>query len=121
MITPLKIGAYSVTVEAHGFKKEIRPGVTLQVQDRVRVDFALQVGSVSEAIEVQADAAVVQTDSSALGDVIGSRQITDLPLNGRDYTQLATLLRAWRRSARTVGASTDPLPRPTEMREAHLP
>ena len=91
VITPLKIGAYSVTVEAHGFKKEIRPGVTLQVQDRVRVDFALQVGSVSEAIEVQADAAVVQTDSSALGDVIGSRQITDLPLNGRDYTQLATL------------------------------
>ena len=91
IVTPLKIGKYSIAVEAQGFKKETRSGVTLQVQDRVRVDFALQVGSVSEAIDVAADVAVVQTESSALGDVVGSRQITDLPLNGRDYTQLATL------------------------------
>ncbi|HYM06897.1 MAG TPA: TonB-dependent receptor, partial [Terriglobales bacterium] len=63
----------------------------LQVQDRLRVDFTLQVGSVSEAVNVEAEVPVVQTESSALGDVIGSRQITDLPLNGRDYTQLATL------------------------------
>jgi hypothetical protein len=91
VITPLKIGAYSITVEAQGFKKETRSGVTLQVQDRVRVDFNLEVGSVSETIDVSTEVPVVQTESSALGDVIGSRQITDLPLNGRDYTQLATL------------------------------
>jgi hypothetical protein len=91
VLTPLKIGNYAVAVEAQGFKKETRGGVVLQVQDRVRVDFALQIGSISEAISIEADVPVVQTESSSLGDVIASRQITDLPLNGRDYTQLATL------------------------------
>ncbi|MFN7998516.1 MAG: TonB-dependent receptor [Bryobacteraceae bacterium] len=91
IITPLKIGKYSVSVEAPGFKREMRSGILLQVQDRVRVDFTLQVGSLSEAVNIEAETPVVQTDTSALGDVIASRQITDLPLNGRDYTQLATL------------------------------
>ncbi len=91
VITPLKIGNYAVTVEAQGFKRETRAGIVLQVQDRVRVDFTLQVGSLNEAVNIEADVPVVQTESSSLGDVIGSRQITDLPLNGRDYTQLATL------------------------------
>jgi len=50
VLTPLKIGNYAVAVEAQGFKKETRGGVVLQVQDRVRVDFALQIGSISEAI-----------------------------------------------------------------------
>jgi hypothetical protein len=91
VITPLKIGGYTVAVEAQGFKRETRSGIVLQVQDRIRVDFSLEVGSISEAVDVHAQAPVVQTESSSLGDVIGSRQITDLPLNGRDYTQLATL------------------------------
>lgn len=91
VITPLKIGNYAVTVEAQGFKRETRAGIVLQVQDRLRVDFTLQVGSLNEAVNIEADVPVVQTESSSLGDVIGSRQITDLPLNGRDYTQLATL------------------------------
>jgi len=91
VITPLKIGEYSVAVEAQGFKAETRGRVLLQVQDRVRVDFTLQVGAVTEAVNIEAEVPVVQTESSALGDVIGSRQISDLPLNGRDYTQLATL------------------------------
>lgn len=89
--TPLRIGTYSVSVEAHGFKTEKRTGIVLQVQDRLRVDFTLQVGSVNEVVNVQAATPVVDTDTSALGDVIASQQITDLPLNGRDYTQLATL------------------------------
>ncbi len=91
VLTPLRIGTYSVAVEAQGFKKETRGGIVLQVQDRVRVDFALQVGALTEAVNIEAEVPVVQTESSSLGDVIGSRQITDLPLNGRDYTQLATL------------------------------
>ena len=89
--TPLRIGSYSVTVEAPGFKTEKRTGIVLQVQDRLRVDFTLQIGSVNETVTVQAPTPVVDTESSALGDVIASKQITDLPLNGRDYTQLATL------------------------------
>jgi hypothetical protein len=91
VITPLRIGNYAVAVEAQGFKRETRAGVVLQVQDRVRVDFTLQVGALTEAVNIEAAVPVVQTESSALGDVIESRQITDLPLNGRDYTQLATL------------------------------
>ena len=91
VITPLKIGDYSVSVEAQGFKLETRSGVILQVQDRLRVDFNLQVGAMTEAVNIAAEVPLVQTESSALGNVIGSRQITELPLNGRDYTQLATL------------------------------
>jgi hypothetical protein len=91
VVTPLKIGGYVVAVATQGFKKQTHSGIVLQVQDRVRVDFTLEVGSVTEAINIQAEAPLVQSESSALGNVIGSRQITDLPLNGRDYTQLATL------------------------------
>ena len=89
--TPLRIGNYSITVEAHGFKTEKRIGIVLQVQDRLRVDFALEVGSVNETVNVEAAAPVIDTESSAIGSVIASQQITNLPLNGRDYTQLATL------------------------------
>ena len=54
--TPLRIGNYSVTVEAHGFKTETRTGIVLQVQDRLRVDFTLQIGSVNETVTVEAAA-----------------------------------------------------------------
>jgi len=89
--TPLRIGNYSASVEVKGFKTETRGGILLQVQDRIRVDFTLQVGSVNEAVNVHETVPVVEQESSALGDVVSSEQITDLPLNGRDYTQLATL------------------------------
>ena len=91
VVTPLRIGNYSVAVEASGFKKETHSGIVLQVQDRLRVDFTMQVGSVNETVNVEEAVPVVQTESSALGDVVASQQITDMPLNGRDYTQLATL------------------------------
>ena len=90
-MTPLRIGNYSVAVEAPGFKTETHSGIVLQVQDRVRVDFTMQVGAVSDTVSVQESTPVIQTETSALGDVVASQQITDMPLNGRDYTQLATL------------------------------
>jgi len=89
--TPLKIGNYTVGVEAQGFKAVTRTGIVLNVQDRVRVDFTLQVGSVNEQMTVDDAAPLLQSESSALGTVIQSQQITDLPLNGRDYAQLAVL------------------------------
>jgi hypothetical protein len=91
VLTPLKIGNYAVSVESQGFKTQTRSGITLQIQDRLRIDFTLEVGAVTEQVSVVADASLVQTETSSLGDVIASKQITDLPLNGRDYTQLATL------------------------------
>jgi outer membrane receptor protein involved in Fe transport len=89
--TPLKIGNYSVAVEVQGFKEIKRTGIVLQVQDRLRVDFTMQVGSVAEQVTVTGAPPLLQSESSALGDVIESKQIADLPLNGRDYTQLAAL------------------------------
>ncbi|HEV8038574.1 MAG TPA: TonB-dependent receptor [Bryobacteraceae bacterium] len=91
VVTPLRIGNYTVAVEAPGFKTETHSGIVLQVQDRLRVDFTMQVGAVSDAVNVQESVPVIQTESSSLGDVVASQQITDMPLNGRDYTQLATL------------------------------
>jgi hypothetical protein len=89
--TPLKIGNYTVSVAVQGFKEVTRAGIVLNVQDRLRVDFALQVGSVNEQVTVNEAAPLLQTESSALGQVIGGKQIVELPLNGRDYTQLAAL------------------------------
>ncbi len=88
---PLHVGNYSVTAEARGFKTAKRDNVTLQVQDRLRIDFDMQVGQVNESIVVSSEAPPIQTDTSSLGQVISSRVITELPLNGRDYIQLATL------------------------------
>jgi outer membrane receptor protein involved in Fe transport len=91
VVTPLRIGNYSVSVEDQGFKTETRNNIVLQVQDRLRVDFALQVGSVHEQVVVDSAPPMLQLDSSELGQVIDSQQIQDLPLNGRDYTQLVSL------------------------------
>jgi hypothetical protein len=61
------------------------------VQDRLRLDFAMAVGSVSENVEVTAETPTIQTDTSSLGEVVSTKEMTQLPLNGRDYIQLATL------------------------------
>jgi len=89
--TPLKIGNYTVGVAAQGFKEVTRTGIVLNVQDRLRVDFTLQVGSVNEQMTVNDAAPLLQSESSALGSVVESQQIAELPLNGRDYTQLVAL------------------------------
>src|SRR5713226_8641558 len=89
VVTPLAIGRYSVTVEAAGFKKSVRTDITVNVQDRVRVDIALEVGAVTDTVEVAAAAPLLQTDTSYLGQVVESQRIVDLPLNGRYFTRLA--------------------------------
>src|SRR5262249_35699211 len=89
--TPLRIGTYSVSVDAQGFKKETRSEIVLRVQDRLRVDFKLEVGTIAEAVVVSGEAALVQAETSSMGEVIDSRQIEALPLNGRNYLDLATL------------------------------
>jgi len=88
---PLRPGNYKVSAEAPGFRTETRTTLTVRVQDRLRVDFDMTVGSVSDNVLVTAETPTIQTDTSSLGQVIGSSQITELPLNGRDYIQLATL------------------------------
>ena len=85
------IGTYELSATARGFKTAIRPGILLQVGDRVRVDFALALGVAEQKIEVLGEAPLVQADASGLGQVIENRRIQELPLNGRSAIALAIL------------------------------
>jgi hypothetical protein len=91
VIAPLQIGRYSLSVESTGFRKEVRKDIVLNVQETMRVDFSLQVGSVSETMEVSGETPLLETESASLGDVVTSQQVELLPLNGRRYTDLAEL------------------------------
>jgi hypothetical protein len=87
----IEVGSYSVTVQSAGFKSETRTNVAVQINEKVRVDFSLQVGNISERIEVTSDAAQLKTDESSLGNVIDQRRIVELPVNGRNVGNLAVL------------------------------
>src|SRR5437899_2779466 len=88
----LPVGDYRVEAELSGFKKEVRSGVTLVVDQVARIDFTLKVGAASEVVEVTGSAPLVQTDNSSLGAVIEDRKVVDLPLNGRDFSALTYLV-----------------------------
>ena len=88
---PLKIGHYTVTVERQGFKKAIAGPVELNIQDRVSVDLKLEPGKATETVTVNAEGTQLETETSDLGQVVDSRRINALPLNGRNYAQLALL------------------------------
>jgi hypothetical protein len=87
----VKVGRYTVTVEAVGFTKFTTTDVTVDVNARQRVDMALEVGAITETVEVTGVAAVLETDSSEHSQVINTRQVVELPLNGRSYADLALL------------------------------
>ena len=81
---PLQVGSYTVTVEAQGFSKMIQ-NVSLDVDQHARMDFALKPGAVNESVTVEANAAMLDTQSAAIGNVRTTQAINDLPLNGRDF------------------------------------
>jgi Carboxypeptidase regulatory-like domain/TonB dependent receptor-like, beta-barrel len=89
--SPLKIGTYTVTVEKQGFKKEVAGPVQVNIQDRVAVDLKLQPGAATELMTVTSESAQLETETSELGQVVDSHRINALPLNGRNYAQLALL------------------------------
>ena len=91
VIPSLRPGEYSVTAESAGFSKIVRTGVTLQVAQVARIDITLQPGAVSETVEVVGATSLLDTDTSSRGLVIDQKKIVELPLNGRDYNQLALL------------------------------
>ncbi|MFN7925623.1 MAG: carboxypeptidase regulatory-like domain-containing protein [Bryobacteraceae bacterium] len=91
VLPSLKPGVYRVTVSHSGFKKQVQSGVTLQVNQTARLDLVLQVGDVSEQVTVSAEASLLETETSSRGAVIDQRKMVELPLNGRDYNQLALL------------------------------
>ncbi len=87
----VKVGHYTVSVEAAGFRKASDANVSVVVNARQRVDFTLQVGEVTQTLDVSGAAAAVDTDSSERGQVIGTQPIVELPLNGRNFSDLALL------------------------------
>src|SRR5205807_9711607 len=87
----LEIGTYKVTATKQGFQTVTQENVVLQTSDRLRVDLTLPPGNVSGVVTVTAGAPLVETESSDRGSVITGREVTELPLSGRNFTQLATL------------------------------
>jgi hypothetical protein len=87
---PIKIGAYTISVEAAGFRKSTTH-VTVNVQDQARADFQLVAGAATETVDVTAAAPQLQTQDASVGTLATSQQVNDLPLNGRNYTFLAQL------------------------------
>ena len=88
---PLRVGRYTVTVEQAGFKRAVSSPVDLQVQQRIAVNIDLQVGQISESITVTSATPLLETETSELGQVVDSRRVANLPLNGRNFAQLALL------------------------------
>ena len=84
-------GLYDVKAARQGFQSEIHTGIQLQVQQTARIDFKLNVGSVTEAVEVSGGAPMLNTENATIGTVIEQKRIEDLPLNGRSFISLIAL------------------------------
>jgi hypothetical protein len=102
LLTNLPVGPYQIEVSKEGFTKYVQSGIVLQVNSNPTIDAALKVGSVSEQVVVQADAAMVETHSTGVGQVVDEKRVVDLPLNGRNAAQLIFLA-----GAATTGLTGD--------------
>ncbi len=90
-IPSLPVGAYEVTAEKMGFRREVRRGVDLAVGQEAEINLILQVGSVEQQVTVTADAPLVNTTLASTSGLINQAQVKDLPLNGRSFDQLIML------------------------------
>jgi len=91
VLVELPIGHYQVEVQAKGFRTYLQHGVSLDVNETATVDVHLKLGAETQQIEVSADAALVQSTGSSLGQTVMEREILDLPLDGRNFSQLGLL------------------------------
>jgi hypothetical protein len=112
-------GIYRANVTRDGFNSIVKGDIELHVQDEVSLNFMLQVGSVSESITVESGTPIVQLSSSTISGVVAQRDIVELPLNGRDWTQLATL-QPGVQSVGSIQANTGAHDRPTRGYGAQL-
>ena len=88
---PLSVGQYRVEAMAQGFKKAVRSGLTLELNQTAVVDLVLEVGETAERVEVVADASQLETTTATMGQVVNNRQIRELPLNTRNVYSLVFL------------------------------
>jgi hypothetical protein len=100
----IEIGEYTVRAEAEGFRTQTVSGLKVETQQKARVDFVLQIGAVTESVEVVASGAVLETESAAVGQVIENKRVADLPLNGRNLIHLAAMVPGVQYGSRSGGA-----------------
>ena len=91
-IPALDVGVYQVVVEKTGFRRGIVDQIRLEVQLITRVDFILQLGQLAEEVRVTANPGSLQTEQSSIGTLLESKMVAEIPLNGRNFLQLQTLL-----------------------------
>ena len=91
-IFPLNPGTYKVSASATGFKTQVQPEVILEVASNVKVDFALELGNVTEAVEVSGAAPILQTQDATVGGTVTGTELDRMPVNGRNYTRLILLM-----------------------------
>src|ERR1700674_1189874 len=91
VLIELPIGHYQLEVQAKGFQKYLQQGISLDVNETAMVSIHLKLGAETQQVEVSADAAVVQSTVSSLGQTVMEREILDLPLDGRNFSQLGLL------------------------------
>jgi hypothetical protein len=91
VLVELPVGHYELQVEAKGFRKYIQQGIILDVNETATIPVHLAVGAESQVLEVNADALLIQGTVTSLGKTVTEREVLDLPLNGRNFTQLGLL------------------------------
>lgn len=91
LLLSLRPGAYNVTAELSGFKRSIRPGLVVQLGQKIQLDFQLEIGGLSEAVTVSGSTPLVHTANAEVSQVVTNEQVVQLPLNGRQFLQLALL------------------------------
>jgi hypothetical protein len=91
-ISDLQPTVYEVFFDKSGFKQLIEKNLKLEVGQTARLDAQLQIGAVMQRVEVEAEVPLLNTETSSRGDVITSRELTEMPLNGRDFNDLAFLV-----------------------------
>jgi Carboxypeptidase regulatory-like domain len=108
VLTNLPIGPYRLEAALPGFRTYAQTGIVLQVNSSPVINVTLEVGQVSESIEVQANATLVETRNSGIGQVVENERILELPLNGRNVTELVALAGAAAPAVTLTGSSRDP-------------
>src|ERR1700676_5454501 len=91
ILTNLPVGPYQLEVSKDGFSKYVQSGIVLQVGSNPTADIALKIGAVTEQVQVEANAALVETRNAGVGSVIDNQRVLELPLNGRQATELVFL------------------------------
>src|SRR5580658_3148814 len=91
VLVELPIGHYQLEIQARGFQKYLQQGISLDVNETATVSIRLKVGAETQQVEVRADAALVQSTVSSLGETVMEHEILDLPLDGRNFSQLGLL------------------------------